>query len=200
MHTVHPYRAEIDRLHRLGAAFADQLEHVRDDQWDRATPCPEWAVRDLVAHVSSIVRDLESRAFGAPPPPAVPATSLRSGPHAARDLRRSLASGIRAWRSVHLASQRDFPWGRTPAVRMPQFSAVEVATHGWDLMTATGVTPSFRADDLEAVIDIFVRHVTDAARPGLFAAPVPIPETATVFDRLAAATGRPVTISAEAPA
>lgn len=195
MHMHHPYRIQIDRVQRTGTAFADQVRQINDDQWDRPTPCEDWTVRELVAHVASIVADLESLALGEPLPPTIPAGELRSGPDVARRIGAALDTGVAEWHRVHLAQSRDFPWGRTPAVRALQFTTVELAGHGWDLMVATGSRPSFRADDLEAVIDVARRHLPAVARPGLFGAATPVRRSAPPFDRVAAALGRPVAMA-----
>ncbi|MFG3530401.1 TIGR03086 family metal-binding protein [Streptomyces sp. NPDC047917] len=33
--------------------FTDRVQAVREDQWSAPTPCAGWAVRDLVAHLTS---------------------------------------------------------------------------------------------------------------------------------------------------
>jgi uncharacterized protein (TIGR03083 family) len=38
--------------HRTVEFFADRVNAVKDEQWGYPTPCPEWAVRDLVNHVT----------------------------------------------------------------------------------------------------------------------------------------------------
>lgn len=192
------FAAAIDIVCRLGTGFAGQVEEVSDERWDRSTPCSGWTVRDLVAHVASIVGDLEALASGAPLPPAVPAAEVRCGAHVAAGIRKDLASGLGVWRFVDLEDDRDFPWGRTPAVRALQFTAVELAGHGWDLMVATGVAPAFRDCDLEAVLATAVDVLPEFARPGLFNPPVLAPSSVRVIDRMAAAMGRSPVIPSEA--
>jgi uncharacterized protein (TIGR03086 family) len=192
------FATAIDIVCRLGTGFAGQVEAVSDDRWERSTPCSGWAVRDLVAHVVSIVGGLESLATGTQLPPAVPRAEVRRGAHVAAGIRTELAAGLDAWRLVDLEDDRDFPWGRTPAVRALQFTAVELAGHGWDLMAATGLVPAFRDDDLEAVLATAVDVLPEVARPGLFDPPVRAPGHVTVFDRMAAALGRSLLIRTEA--
>lgn len=44
----------VPELHRRAVhAFARRLHRVGDDQWDRATPCDQWDVRELVNHVTA---------------------------------------------------------------------------------------------------------------------------------------------------
>lgn len=194
--TRHPYRSDVDRLHRTGEAFARLVEQVGDDQWELPTSCREWSVRDLVAHVASIAEDLCPLALGEPVPAPVDASGVRSGVVVAGRIRRSVEAGVRHWRSLHLSEPRAFPWGITPAVRAVQFSVVEFTGHGWDLATATtgASTATFRDDDLEAAIDVALRHLPGAAPPGLFDPPAPRPG-APVFDGLAAVLGRRVAVA-----
>ena len=41
----------LDALDRANGEFRNRLEQVRPDDWSRPTPCDEWDVRFLVAHV-----------------------------------------------------------------------------------------------------------------------------------------------------
>ena len=45
-----------DRYSRVADAFEARLRAVPADQWDAATPCSEWTVRDLVGHVVHVHR------------------------------------------------------------------------------------------------------------------------------------------------
>jgi uncharacterized protein (TIGR03086 family) len=196
--TRHPYHEDVDRLDRTGEAFAWLVEQIGDDQWDLPTPCREWSVRDLVAHVASIAEDLVPLALGDPLPAPVDASGLRSGMVVAGGIRRAVEAGVRQWRGLHLSEPRVFPWGTTPAVRAVQFTVVEFTGHGWDLATATGgaSTATFEDDDVEAAIDVALRHLPGAARPGLFDPPAPR-AGASVFDGLAAVLGRRVAVAVD---
>jgi hypothetical protein len=68
--------------------------------------------------------------------------------------------------------------------------ALEVAVHGWDVSQATGVrapVPAALARDLLIWADVLV---SDADRPGRFAAPVRVAAWADESDRLVAFLGR----------
>lgn len=55
------------------------VEGIRDDQWDRPTPCAAWSVRDLVNHLIT-GNQLFARALLADSPPTAPtSTELRPG-------------------------------------------------------------------------------------------------------------------------
>src|ERR1700677_1950180 len=42
---------DADRYARVSSGFTVRLQGVGPDQWTLPTPCEEWTVRDLVAHV-----------------------------------------------------------------------------------------------------------------------------------------------------
>ena len=46
----------VERWKTLTEAFGQRLEAVRDDQWDSATPCTDFTVRQLVAHAIDVQR------------------------------------------------------------------------------------------------------------------------------------------------
>jgi uncharacterized protein (TIGR03086 family) len=192
----HPYQAEIQRVERTGSALADQVAQLAADDWIQPTPCQGWDVRQLVGHVGSIVCDLEALASGEPLPPPLRDAQLTAAPAVAETIRDGLERGIVAWRRTPLAVDRAFPWGTTPAVRALQFTAVEIVVHAWDLAAATGIPATVRDDDAEA-LDVVARwHLPEAARPGLFDAPVPAPAGAGPLDRLVAVLGRRIDVPA----
>src|SRR5262245_695118 len=47
-----PLSGELPDLHRRAMdRFGDNVRQIRDDPWDRPTPCADWDVRALVNHV-----------------------------------------------------------------------------------------------------------------------------------------------------
>jgi uncharacterized protein (TIGR03086 family) len=52
--TAHRYR-------RVSSGFTARIVNVTSDQWSSPTPCPEWTVRDLVAHVIGTQRGVMAR-------------------------------------------------------------------------------------------------------------------------------------------
>ncbi|MCA1691443.1 MAG: maleylpyruvate isomerase N-terminal domain-containing protein, partial [Actinobacteria bacterium] len=40
-----------ERYRRLADAFAARLAAVPEDKWSSPSPCEDWTIRDLVAHV-----------------------------------------------------------------------------------------------------------------------------------------------------
>jgi uncharacterized protein (TIGR03086 family) len=52
------------RYTAVAQGFADRLEGVGPDQWSAPTPCTDWNVRDLVAHVIGTHRAIAARLGG----------------------------------------------------------------------------------------------------------------------------------------
>jgi len=46
-----PMSEDADRYARVSSGFTERLQGVGPDQWTLPTPCEEWTVRDLAAHV-----------------------------------------------------------------------------------------------------------------------------------------------------
>ena len=68
----------------------------------------------------------------------------------------------------------------------------EIVVHGWDIATATGQPYSCEPELLEAAYE-FVQSAVDQnpeGTPGLFGAPVAVPDDAPLLDRLIGLTGR----------
>src|SRR5271170_2612062 len=62
---------DADRYARVSSGFTERLQGVGPDQWTRSTPCEEWTVRDLVAHVIITQRRVLAM-VGGPVTPADP--------------------------------------------------------------------------------------------------------------------------------
>jgi uncharacterized protein (TIGR03086 family) len=68
--------------------------------------------------------------------------------------------------------------------------AVEIAVHGWDVAQACGHPRPIPPQLAKELLRLAPLLVTDADRPGRFAAPVAVPAHASPGDRLVAFLGR----------
>jgi uncharacterized protein (TIGR03086 family) len=178
---------------------------VTPESMSRATPCDDWDLRALLAHMNESLCTLhEAVAFGHVD---LDATSDPGGlsadqanPHAdygdpARDpvatLRNRACAMVGAWANArdpgHIAiADRPLSAGIVAAA-----GAVEVAVHGWDVARACGrdsPVPSALAGELLDLCQVLVR---DADRPTRFAAPIDLSRgLASPSDRLVAYLGR----------
>jgi uncharacterized protein (TIGR03086 family) len=153
------------------------------------TPCPEWDVGALLAHLHDSFAALQE---------AIDPGGIGLRPvadHAGRpadlvaELRGQASRLLGAWTVADddLAAVGGCP---VPASIVTSVGAIEIAAHGWDVGRACGndrSIPPGLAGELLALAPLFV---TSTDRPDRFAAPVPVPPDARPGDRLVAFLGR----------
>jgi uncharacterized protein (TIGR03086 family) len=121
-------------------AFLDRVRAVPDDAWERATPCTDWNVRELVNHVvgedrwtgplvagktiADVGDSLDGDLLGADPKEAAQA--------AGKEAMVAFGEPGAAERTVHLS------FGDTPASEYAWQLTADHLIHGWDLAVATG--------------------------------------------------------------
>jgi uncharacterized protein (TIGR03086 family) len=169
------------------------LTSLGDDQLDQPTPCPASTVGDLVDHVGALSRAFQAAANkGAGdrtgPPPTPSAANLGPGwrDRVAADLGELAAAweSPTAWEGFTRAGGIEMPAGVAGLVALD-----ELVIHGWDIAVASGQPYEPSPTEVEAVTG-FVSSF-DAPRDGaLFGPVVPVPATASPFDRLLGLTGR----------
>jgi uncharacterized protein (TIGR03086 family) len=131
----------LDALDVAVSEFRSRLAAIADDQWAAPTPCEEWDVRFLVAHVvgghrfSSLVLD------GSSADDAIAAVMSSSvlGVDPLRD-HDEMASAQRLGfrRPGTLSSTVDHPAGPISAADFLTMRVFDVTVHAWDLARATG--------------------------------------------------------------
>jgi len=123
----------IDRYRTLADAFEAEVAAVAPDAWDDPTPCDEWTVRDLVAHVVDVhammLAPLERTLSDAPDVAADPLGAYRA---ARADVDAVLADPALA------GTEYDGQLGRTTVGdTIDRFLGFDLVVHGWDLAKAT---------------------------------------------------------------
>lgn len=163
------------------AELARLVTGVRDDQLGLPTPCTEWTVGDLLAHIHQFTSVFTTNAAKSPPdPPRALVADWRSA------IPRALDELAVAWRD-------ESAWKGTVSAGGIEMSAAdnaivaaeELSLHGWDLARATGQDLTIGdagLDRVDAFFDIF-----GAAAWG---APVEAPADASRQDRTIARAGR----------
>ena len=160
---------------------------VRDDQLGDPTPCEDWRVADLLAHLFQFATVFACNARGEPFPgtDGLPDDWRTVVPRALEELGR-------AW-------QQESAWqGRVSAggVEMSAednavVAAEELVVHAWDLARATG--QDFDPDPeslghLERFLEVFAEPI--AAGTGPYGPAVSVPADASRWERLLGAAGR----------
>ncbi|GAA3006509.1 TIGR03086 family metal-binding protein [Streptomyces fulvorobeus] len=170
------------------------LPAVEDHRLDDPTPCPDYAVRELLAHVVGLAtafRDAARKEFGPTTDTSPDAALPVLGGDWREALPRLLDELVTAWDSP-AASQG---MTRAGGVDLPGEVAGlvalnELVVHGWDLARSTG--QEFRADEVDLRLSEALLTPAEGG-PGssdIFGPPVPVPAGAPLLDRVIALSGR----------
>jgi uncharacterized protein (TIGR03086 family) len=129
--------------HRSVECWADRVNAVRPDQWDDATPCREWNVRELANHVTgedlwtpplmrgSTIEEVGDRFEG----DLLGDDPIRASLAAARVAIRTVADTLPSGGTVQLS------YGEEKMEEYVHQLAADHLVHGWDLAVATGGDP-----------------------------------------------------------
>jgi uncharacterized protein (TIGR03086 family) len=177
-----------ERYDTVATGFATRLDGIGTEQWDRPTPCTDWSVRDLVAHVVETHRRVLASLDGGEPE-TVDRTGDLPGQYAAAHhaVGQALADPGRAGTTV------GGMFGEQPFESLVgRLLCADTLIHTWDLARATGQDE--RLDERAVTVATeFLTPIDDAIRrPGGFAAKVPAPEGADEQTKLLSFSGRPV--------
>ncbi len=177
------------------AAVAALVRGVGDDQLGNPTPCPAYAVGDLLDHVAGLTLAFTLAARKEPIPgggqPSADGSRLsaewRSEIPAALDRLAAAWTDPAAYDGLTMAGPIEMPAPIAALVALD-----EVVVHGWDLARSTG--QQYAPDEASVLASLsFARgfEVPEGARDqGPFGPPVAVPADAPALDRLAGATGR----------
>ncbi|MFJ2131170.1 TIGR03086 family metal-binding protein [Streptomyces sp. NPDC087845] len=170
------------------------LDGIDEQRLAGPTPCPDYTVRELLAHVaklSAAFRDAARKGFG-PTTDTAPDSTL---PVLADDWRETLPplldELVTAWRDP--AARQGMT--RAGGVDMPgEVAAVvvldELVVHGWDLARSTG--QAYEADEASLRVSLAMLTPNDTVPRSerIFGQPVPVPADASLVDRTVAMSGR----------
>ncbi|MEU3601303.1 TIGR03086 family metal-binding protein [Streptomyces sp. NPDC006798] len=193
--TQPPAPAPAPALRPAADAVVRLLGGVDDARLEAPTPCPDYAVRELLGHLSMLAtafRDAGRKDLG---------QTTNTAPDSARPVLE------RDWRDVLPVRLRELAtaWSRPEAwegmtraggVTMPAEIAGRVAldeliVHGWDLAVATGQPYDPPEDGLRVAHDLLAAAgEDDPTRGTIFGPPVPVPADAPLLDRVVALSGR----------
>ncbi len=158
----------LDLLSALDAAtvqFRRHLAVVGEEQWTFATPCPEWDVHYLVAHVVGGNRFTSLILAGRPAIEAIEAVmgSPQLGPDPRSAFDETSAEQYELFnRPGALDRVVDHLIGELPAERLLRMRVFDIAMHSWDLAMAIGCDGALDPALAECVLDIVLSEA-----PGL---------------------------------
>ena len=181
-----------ERIEKATTLASEAVHNVKPDQLSEPTPCSEFDVRALLNHLLGGMEMLHTAATGGDAS-TVDRESDRVGDGsdigARYDAsRKKLLEAIaepdvfdRGW---------NMPFGEMPGKMMAGIAFMEHVTHAWDIRKATGQDTELPAD-LVAECDAVVKPMDQMLRmPGVCAAAIEVPDSASATDKLMAFLGR----------
>ncbi|MDQ8701730.1 TIGR03086 family metal-binding protein [Streptomyces sp. LHD-70] len=174
--------------------IARLAERVDDGSLGDPTPCPEYAVRNLLGHLTQLAvafRDAARKDFG-PTTDTDPGSSL---PDIGEDWRAELPKALdelaEAWRDPAAWEGETRAGGVTlPAVVMAQVAVDELVIHGWDLARATGQEYVPDPGCLAAAYGLLDQSRAPEDRGEIFGPIVEVGDEAPLLDRAIGLAGR----------
>ncbi|MFI7014994.1 TIGR03086 family metal-binding protein [Streptomyces sp. NPDC050164] len=176
------------------AVLARLAEGVTDEQLADPTPCPQYAVRNLLGHLVGLTvafRDAGRKDLGVTTDTS-PASALPDiGPGWREELPKVLAELAEAWRDpaawtgMTRAGGVDLPGEIAGLVAID-----ELVIHGWDLARATGQPYAPDPAALQTCHDFLAASVDDPGRGEIFGPVVPVEADAPLLDRTVGLSGR----------
>lgn len=168
---------------------------VHEEDLEKSTPCDEWNVGTLLDHLTADIDTFNRIASGEPLDivasidPTAPENSGRAQPTAANEFARLTKESREIW-SRPGALDQTYKTSRSevPGNGLVMISLIDTLVHGWDLAKATGQKADMPEDIAEAAL-AFSTKMMKEQRIG-FGQPVPVPEDASVTDRLVGWLGR----------
>jgi uncharacterized protein (TIGR03086 family) len=176
-------------FNRATAQATQVVTAVRPDQLHSPTPCKDWDVRALLAHMVSGLGRVSAMAVQRAPAGGSSGADDRWA-EAYRDAAAAAQNALR--NDAVLEETYQAPFGSMPGRDLLRVFTVEVATHTWDLAHAIGSTSPLDPEIGEVAFAMASRWVPAEPRGDAipFGAVVPVPADADVYNRLAGWLGR----------
>lgn len=168
--------------------------NIGPDQLTAPTPCREYDVKKLINHLLFWGPSLEGAARKesiAPPAASDEDVDLTDGDwksklQAQTNRLATAWSQPGAWEgTTRMGAPMDMP-----AAMIGGMVLGELVVHGWDLACATGQEPTWDDEVLAAVHQEVEKTAEQGRQMGIYAERVPVPDTASVLDRILGLTGR----------
>ncbi len=153
----------VELLERAIGYTRGMLGGVRTDLLDRATPCAQWTLGDLLDHMSDGLDALTEASRG-----VIAISPAPTGHTGVLELRAKACHLLGAWSHPHATEARLGP-ARIESAVLLHAGALEITVHGWDVGQATGLGRPI-PEPLARTLDRSSRHlITSQDRPLRFA-------------------------------
>jgi uncharacterized protein (TIGR03086 family) len=171
---------------------------VRPEQWAAPTPCSEWDVRALVAHLVGGNQRFAGLVSGATTLEELRGAAAGDvlGDDPVRAFDNAAGAVLAAFRLPGVLDRLvTIPFGTVPGAVALNLRLTEILVHSWDLARATSQSVHFDDALIEQEYEFGAQTLTQVP-PGRspFAAPTDVPADSSGLDRLAALLGRSVDV------
>lgn len=169
---------------------AEIVHAVRPDQLTLPTPCAEFDVATLGRHLT-YWGVLFSAQAARKQQPASDAGPDDVGADWAETFTRHADRTAAAWSVPDAWTGTTFLAGASmPAPLVGSLMLAELVLHGWDLAVATGQQPGYSEAVAKTTLEIIERMADQGRAAGIFADPVPVPDSASSLERALGLSGR----------
>ncbi len=163
---------------------------VRPDQLDDETPCSEWPLRTLLAHMTGVVVNMGLGASGSELLPSIEGYVMEPADLAGQ-FRAEADRTLAAWKTRRDGDEVNVGAGPMPASVALGINVLDTATHSWDVARCTGQDTNLPDAVAAAALACANQIVSDEIRGFAgFAPAVSIADDASPTDRLVAFLGR----------
>ncbi|HXP33063.1 MAG TPA: TIGR03086 family metal-binding protein [Acidimicrobiales bacterium] len=176
------------RYATVADAFTARVAGVAADAWSAPTPCTQWTVRDLVAHVVGTHRRVVATVDGTPPEDVDPEGDLASQWRAATaEVRAALGDEARASHVVSgMFGEQSFE------SLVGRLVCSDTLVHTWDLARATGQDELLDPDAVAKAFAFLTPMDEAIRRPGGFGPKIAPPTDADEQNAFLSFCGRAV--------
>jgi len=147
----------VGALDQATEEFGQRLALVGAEAWALSTPCADWDVHYLAAHVIGGNRFAALILGGMPAADAIDRvmSSPQIGPDAMAAWATTCAAQASAFAEVSASERRiDHPLGEISGSEFLTFRVFDITLHSWDLARAIGASEQLDAELVEVVLDI----------------------------------------------
>lgn len=181
-------------LERALAYTLGSLQLVTTESMCLPTPCSEWDLQHLLAHMNDSLRTLHETVVVGEVRLALEVETGRDSPDPIVDpvgaLRSLGCELLGLWAGANGTRRVNVEGRALTSSVVAVTGAVEIAVHGWDVARACGRDRPVPAGLAHELLDLCPLVVTQGDRPHRFAPPTPVADDARVGDRLVAFLGR----------
>jgi uncharacterized protein (TIGR03086 family) len=182
----------MDLLTPLSETFdhtAKVVAGIKPDQLTASTPCRDWDVRQLMAHMLGVVTNTGRGARGEALLDDINAVPLDAD--LAGQFRTVADDTLAAWMARGLDGEVNIGAGPRPVIVGVSINLLDTSTHSWDIARATGQDAALPDALATIVLGVAQGFVTDELRRFAgFDPAIPLPADAAPTDQLVAFLGR----------